>query len=428
MSYIHKKLQQKRTTQQKKSRAMALETKKQLQSSQENIKDVDQMLNDTLGHPEECTTDVDTTFQCMRCDKCVTRNPFGEEYNIKERRFAACGWILPDKICVFGGESNQFSGDVRNDLHSLNVTTKVWSSLTPFPGKGRTKHTMVCRNMLDVDQWQEHFDFEVFGKELVVFGGQKAFTESTKEVLAYNFDLRKWRVVPCVASAGSSSGRERTSTPQVPLPVHSHTALHLKVKNAMIVFGGENPGAITNNHVYFLEFTSNDQFEWRLARPKNDENPITARSQHTSLLYDEDSTMIVFGGFHSIPKKDTCYLNDTWKYSIEKGLWEKLEVTGTIPSPRFGHSATIWKDYMYVFGGGVPFMPGLFRLNLCTLVWEEITVLNRPPAPRYGHIMYALSKNHPMLYIMGGSGYTVVETEQRVEYFQDLHEFVIPQL
>ena len=382
MSYIHKKLQQKR------KRKKSKNSEQKNEKEQKDDRNVDLVLNEMLGKREVREKKIET-YSRMKCSSCKTMDSFGEAFRVKGRRFASFSWIENDKICVFGGESDLFAGNVRNDLHTYNINTKIWVLESSFPGKGRTKHSMICRDMLNIEEWQKHFDFPVLGKELVVYGGEKAFTESTNEVLAYNFDLRKWRVVPCRGSSQS----ERSSSPA---PVHSHTALYVKHKNAMVVFGGENPGSLTNNHVFFLEFNSNDQFEWKVTKSKNDP-PIMGRSQHTALLYNNDKSMIVFGGFSNNPKKKTCYLNDTWMYDIERNSWDMIEVTGDIPSPRFGHSATLWKHYMYIFGGGVPFMPGLFRLNLQNNVWEEITIINKPPSPRYGHIMFSRPKKRPFI-------------------------------
>jgi N-acetylneuraminic acid mutarotase len=43
--------------------------------------------------------------------------------------------------------------------------------------------------------------------------------------------------------------------------------------------------------------------------------------------------------------------NDTWSFDTSTRKWTELQCTGSIPSPRAGHAATIVDDVMYVFGG-----------------------------------------------------------------------------
>lgn len=58
--------------------------------------------------------------------------------------------------------------------------------------------------------------------------------------------------------------------------------------------------------------------------------------------------MIVFGGFTSIGERT----NDIYKYTFKDFKWEKIVIRGKeYPSPRSGHSAVIFEDSMFIFGG-----------------------------------------------------------------------------
>ena len=58
--------------------------------------------------------------------------------------------------------------------------------------------------------------------------------------------------------------------------------------------------------------------------------------------------MVVFGGFERGVRQ-----NSMIAYNIEKGEWEVLlpDKDSKLPQPRAGHSAIVYDDKMYVFGG-----------------------------------------------------------------------------
>jgi len=43
--------------------------------------------------------------------------------------------------------------------------------------------------------------------------------------------------------------------------------------------------------------------------------------------------------------------NDTWSFNISTRKWTEVQCTGSIPSPRAGHTAVLIDDVMYVYGG-----------------------------------------------------------------------------
>jgi hypothetical protein len=45
--------------------------------------------------------------------------------------------------------------------------------------------------------------------------------------------------------------------------------------------------------------------------------------------------------------------NDTWIYDVSTRKWTELQCTGSIPSPRDSHAATLVDGVMYVCGGRV---------------------------------------------------------------------------
>ena len=58
--------------------------------------------------------------------------------------------------------------------------------------------------------------------------------------------------------------------------------------------------------------------------------------------------MYIFGGYD-----DKARYNDLYKFKLrnKKYTWTKIEAQGTLPLNRFGHSAVVCKDSMFVIGG-----------------------------------------------------------------------------
>ena len=55
-----------------------------------------------------------------------------------------------------------------------------------------------------------------------------------------------------------------------------------------------------------------------------------------------------FGGYCD-PNKNK--INDTWSFNILTRKWIEIRCTGSIPSPRAGHTAALVDDVMYIYGG-----------------------------------------------------------------------------
>ena len=61
------------------------------------------------------------------------------------------------------------------------------------------------------------------------------------------------------------------------------------------------------------------------------------------------NSAILFGGSYW---QESIYHNDLWSYSFSTHTWTELLATGDSPSPRFGHCAAYYEEYMYIYGGG----------------------------------------------------------------------------
>jgi len=112
----------------------------------------------------------------------------------------------------------------------------------------------------------------------------------------------------------------------------------------------------------------------------------SARGGHTAVLYGHQ--IIIFGGHYHKGAGKFQYLNDMHILNLESLKWRCKKPSGDIPKPRYGHTATIFGNSMYVFGGrgkkGVVYRD-IDRLNLKTWNWSKMSSTNMMPPARFGH-------------------------------------------
>ena len=84
--------------------------------------------------------------------------------------------------------------------------------------------------------------------------------------------------------------------------------------------------------------------------------------------------LIIFGGLSNTPK------NDLSSYDYGSNEWHEVVVDGTAspnPAQRHGHSAVIYKDFMFVFGGrlAIPserFAPIPTKTAIYCRYWDQV--------------------------------------------------------
>ncbi|OMJ77866.1 hypothetical protein SteCoe_22467 [Stentor coeruleus] len=128
--------------------------------------------------------------------------------------------------------------------------------------------------------------------------------------------------------------------PQIPPALDSHSACLYEDGTAawMIIFGGYSIGERTNN-VYLLNLNTE---KWKQAKISNGPEP---RSNHSAIIYRDH--MYIFGGTSDEGEK----LNDLWRLDLRTYAWENVVGIGNVPSGRSGHSAIVFMGHMILFGG-----------------------------------------------------------------------------
>lgn len=135
------------------------------------------------------------------------------------------------------------------------------------------------------------------------------------------------------------------------------------------------------------------------------------RTDHTAVLY--ENAIYIFGGYDGKTR-----FNDLKACKLENFEWVALPEVGVQPLPRFGHTAVVYNHSMYVFGGwdGHETLEDLYQYSFTTNIWYELRrTLGIKPSPRYRHSCVVFNGS---LFIFGG----VDKSQKR---FNDLHEFNI---
>lgn len=140
-----------------------------------------------------------------------------------------------------------------------------------------------------------------------------------------------------------------------------------------------------------------------------DGGSITFDSRGHRILY--------FGGFDFYFNN---LKNETWAYGINDNEWGKLEVTGTLPTPR-SEMESLYDPVQHKFyimdGGGwktegywswiLP-VNELYKLDLASCVWKKIDFAEPAPAARKG-MAFVYAQNQNCLLAFGGNISTTVD-------------------
>ena len=161
----------------------------------------------------------------------------------------------------------------------------------------------------------------VFNKKMRLFGGT---TGSSYLQDSFNTDNGTW--VKDNITTTMWSGRE------------NHVSLRFKGK--MWVIGGGN-----STSSYGDVWSSSTGLAWN---EHTLTNGFSARQGHAGVVF--KNKMWVFGGYFINPAGSDNFLNDV--YSSEDGLtWVKEDNVTTMWSERYGHSAVVYDDKIWVMGG-----------------------------------------------------------------------------
>ncbi|KAF6159925.1 hypothetical protein GIB67_033009, partial [Kingdonia uniflora] len=207
----------------------------------------------------------------------------------------------------------------------------------------------------------------VVGDKMVVVGGDSGHG-LLDDVQVLNFEKFAWK---------SSSSKLYLSPTSLPLKLPAckgHSLVSWGKKTLLI--GGKTVAG--NDKVSVWAFDTETEC-WSHIEAKG-EIPV-ARSYHTVVR--AGSVLILFGGEDAKGRK----LNDLHMFDLKSLMWLPLHCTGTGPSPRSNHIATLYDDkVLYIFGGKSKSRTqnDLHSLDFETMIWSRIKIKGFHPSPRAG--------------------------------------------
>ncbi|XP_042293713.1 uncharacterized protein LOC121914386 [Sceloporus undulatus] len=195
-----------------------------------------------------------------------------------------------------------------------------------------------------------------------------------------------------------------------PSPRWCH-AMCLSDPETAVLIGGEGTNQqFSKDALWKLEIDNDFWFPMDLRQ--QDSMPQCSRGH--SATYDPDTKRIyIFGGLREGKSYSSIYILDTvsWK-------WLHVSAKGKVPTLAY-HSATVYHKELFVFGGTLPKMSSLetgassnalFIFNPEYEIWYQPIVEGEKPLPRFGHSATLLRNK---LVIFGG--------QRMSTYLNDIH-------
>lgn len=164
---------------------------------------------------------------------------------------------------------------------------------------------------------------------------------------------------------------------------------------------GENSRLYTSMDVHVLNTTT---LRW-IKHPvsdlpyfENDDILPYKRYGHTAVVYNDK--IYIWGGRNDRASCSVVFCFDTvWH------CWTAPPTTGDIPLARDGHTAVVWKNFMYIFGGyeedNDSFAKAVYMLDLDKMHWSYLFTSGPEPSVRDFHSAVVLDDK---MFLFGGRG------------------------
>mmetsp|Transcript_67271 Transcript_67271/g.194549 ORF Transcript_67271/g.194549 Transcript_67271/m.194549 type:complete len:622 (-) Transcript_67271:341-2206(-) len=208
-------------------------------------------------------------------------------------------------------------------------------------------------------------------------------------------------------------------SPDSIVPPPRSGAASVVVAGKLYMFGGYGGGTGRLDDFYSFDFRTQS---WEEVKVIGNERP-GCRENNGVVISDDSSNIFLFGGYNG-----TSWLNDLWKFDIEKNKWtciqESSDVTvagemnaldheseslqaaasrvrGRKPSQRFGYVSVIHNNKLVLFGGfdGSRWLNDMFVFDFETKAWSEVHARGMLPSVRS---CPAWAKDNTHVYIQGG--------------------------
>ncbi|RCV40121.1 hypothetical protein SETIT_9G026300v2 [Setaria italica] len=232
-----------------------------------------------------------------------------------------------------------------------------------------------------------HTAVSIGKSKVVVFGGfaDKRFLS---DVSVYDVENKLWYTPECTINGSDGQAG--------PSPRAFHVAVVIDCN--MFIFGGRSGGKRLGDF-WMLD---TDLWQWSEMTGFGD---LPSPREFAAASAIGNRKIVMYGGWDGKKWLSDVYIMDTM--SLE---WTELAVTGSVPPPRCGHSATMIEKRLLIFGGrgGAGLIMGdLWALKGVTEEdnetpgWTQLKLPGQSPSPRCGH---SVTSGGPYLLLFGGHG------------------------
>ena len=231
------------------------------------------------------------------------------------------------------------------------------------------------------------------------YNGDKLFLFGGLIRDAYSAQLFEINLLNKVAKRLSTESRE------APAAVGWHRAIVFGQK--LLILGGMDTSAIRDSYHSFNPFNS----QWT---HRADQRVLKQREHFSAVSILEPSRVFIFGG-HFLTRDLEAEFNydDIAMLDLIKMDWTTLSIKGPKPPGRHLHSANMFDEKMVIFGGlqltGIKelLFNDFYRIDLSSIKtdpsrrvsWDRLEIDGDKPSPRYGHSSVKYKNN---LLIHGG--------------------------
>lgn len=284
-------------------------------------------------------------------------------------RYAHSCVLFGDKIFMYGGVVQ--NSTVTNEIWAFDVSAKVWENVTVHD---HCRNKTMCGPLkVQKSSFGDNFLFIFFftpflsllllrrdnhvGRNIVQVAGHTAnlvqsYGEKEKMVVIFGYSpqygylntvqeyylgTREWQIVETIGYPVKGG--------------YGHSSSYDPLTHLIYVYGGyvsesQSTQILTNKlYSYHPKYR-----EWKIltAAP-------SARFFHTGVFI-SGGLMLVFGGnMHNDTQHShgaRCYSADTIAYDVTCDTWQHYIMPRDMTDlPRYGHSATVFEDSMYIYGG-----------------------------------------------------------------------------
>ncbi|KAL3986106.1 Galactose oxidase central domain family protein [Acanthocheilonema viteae] len=275
---------------------------------------------------------------------------------------------LKDQIYSFGGycSGELYDGNQPIDIHVLDTRNYRWSKLSIPPGSNETANPSISENSWPYQRYG-HTVVEYKGKAYL-WGGRNDEFGACSKMFCFDPEAVAWSVIPYDGEA--------------PPARDGHSAV--VVGDLMFMFGGfEEESQRFSQETFAYNFKQKKWYEVKTTG----ELPQW-RDFHTACVINKK--MYVFGGrsdLHGAFHSSRDYYSDVLKVlNLKTGHWEDPKVTGDCPCGRRSHSAWIYNNKMYIFGGYLGtenrHLNELHEFDPETSCWRRLKPFGTGPSPR----------------------------------------------